>query len=145
MNWGKSIVVAFAVFITLIATMVTISMRKDVNLVSKDYYVQEIAYQAHIDKQENGKYRGNMELTHEEASQRLSMKLNSSKAAHIRGEVYFFRPSDSALDKKFPIGLDAAGTQYIPLEEMQQGLWKVKVSWNDGNEDYFMEKTVILP
>ena len=55
MNWGTKIVFSFIAFAGLIITMVVISMRQDVSLVAKDYYVQEIAYQDQIDKIQNQK------------------------------------------------------------------------------------------
>ena len=53
MNWGTKIILAFAGFIAVIFTLAYISMGQDVNLVSKDYYVQELAYEEQIQRIRN--------------------------------------------------------------------------------------------
>ena len=53
MNWGTKITLSFIAFVGIIITMVVISMRQDISLVAKDYYVQEIAYQDQIDRIRN--------------------------------------------------------------------------------------------
>ena len=58
MSWGKGIAIALTVFILFIATLVTIIIRQKVDLVSEDYYTQEINYQQEID----GINAGNNEL-----------------------------------------------------------------------------------
>ena len=44
MHYGKSIVVAFILFAMFIGTLVTVCIREDVNLVSPDYYEEELAH-----------------------------------------------------------------------------------------------------
>jgi hypothetical protein len=38
MNWGKWIIVSFVLFAGFIGTLVTVCVRQDISLVSKDYY-----------------------------------------------------------------------------------------------------------
>ena len=44
MNWGKSIVLSFILFAAFIGTLVTVCIRQDISLVSKDYYEEELQY-----------------------------------------------------------------------------------------------------
>ena len=53
MNWGKWIFVSFLLFGALVAGLVTISMRQEVNLVERDYYQQELVYQEQIKRLQN--------------------------------------------------------------------------------------------
>jgi hypothetical protein len=50
MNYGKRIIVAYAIFILGIASLVFISMRQKIDLVTDNYYEKEIKYQDEIDK-----------------------------------------------------------------------------------------------
>ena len=50
MNWGNKIMLSFSVFVAIIITMVVVSMKQDVFLVSEDYYDKEVKYQNQIDK-----------------------------------------------------------------------------------------------
>jgi hypothetical protein len=54
MNWGKGIVIALTLFIGFISFLVVKIMSQDVDLVSEDYYKQEIDYEARIQKEQNG-------------------------------------------------------------------------------------------
>ena len=63
-NWWPRLVIAgFILFIAYIGNFVRMAMSTDVDLVSKDYYKQEIAYQQHINtvaitKENNAEWRG---------------------------------------------------------------------------------------
>ena len=48
MDFGKWIVVAFVLFAVFIGTLVTVCVRQDISLVSKEYYKEELAYQDQI-------------------------------------------------------------------------------------------------
>ena len=45
MNWGKSIVLSFVLFAAFIVTLVTVCLRQDISLVSKEYYKEELQYE----------------------------------------------------------------------------------------------------
>ena len=53
LNWGKSILAVYIGFVLLMVFMVYIASRQDFDLVAKDYYQQEIAYQTKIDANKN--------------------------------------------------------------------------------------------
>ncbi len=57
MGWSKKITFAYVGFVALIVTMVVVSMRQKVDLVSKDYYAKELNYQSDINKMSNANYK----------------------------------------------------------------------------------------
>jgi len=40
--------------------------------------------------------------------------------------------------------LNAAGIQRLDAKELRDGLWKVRVNWNVGGKDYFVDQPVIV-
>lgn len=140
MNWGTRIVIAFACFIGVIATLVTISMRQDVSLVAKDYYVQEIAYQDQIDRIEN-KNRMEIQPSIEIKSGVVELSIKKSE---LEGTIHFFRPSDAKLDKKYVIQLDQNGTQAFKAADFEKGLWKVKINFTSEGKEYYSEHSLVL-
>lgn len=146
MNWGVKIAIGLSIFMGITIAMVIYSFQQDVHLVAEDYYKQEIAYQDQIEKIRNTqklpekpaiRYRNVdniVEITFPTAF--LSKK--------IRGEVVFFRPSNAGMDKKYEIKLDESGKQYINVASLINGNWKVKISWNDLNLDYYDEKDIFI-
>lgn len=142
MNWGTKIVIAFGCFMVLIISMVVISMRQDINLVAPDYYVQEIAYQDQMDRIKNHNDSEQLTLTHNKADQRIVLHYNQNDL--VNGEVLFFRPSDESQDKKYKLSLSDDNIQTFSTKSMQSGLWKVKISWKQGEKEFYQEKTLVI-
>ncbi|MEP2771494.1 MAG: FixH family protein [Fulvivirga sp.] len=140
MNWGTRIVIAFACFVAVIVSLVVISMRQNISLVDKDYYVQEIAYQEQIERINNKN----------ELSQKPEINKENGKIiisipdSELVGEVHFFRPSDAGLDKKYALKLDENGQQQFSAYDFEKGLWRVKVNWNKNGKEYYSEHSLTL-
>ena len=52
-NWGHKIILVFVVFVSLIATLVYKSVHTNFELVTKEYYKDELVYQRVIDGTHN--------------------------------------------------------------------------------------------
>ena len=53
MNWGKGIIIAMALFMGFIITLVVTLMRQDVDLEIDDYYNKELAFNEQYNAQQN--------------------------------------------------------------------------------------------
>ena len=53
MNWGKGIFIFYSLFVVAILSVVYFAFTQEVNLVSEDYYQQEIAYESQIERIKN--------------------------------------------------------------------------------------------
>ena len=144
--WPKLIVAAFAGFVLFIGNMVRQAMGTEVDLVSKDYYQKEIAYQDHIDQVEATRLlEDQVRIVHAPAAGQLSLDFPvSSRPPAGQGQVRFFRPSDAQLDFELPLQLNAEGQQHISTGKLARGRWRVQVSWTRQGKDYFLEKTITL-
>lgn len=141
MNWGYRIVLSFVVFIGIIITMVVISMKQDVGLVSEDYYKQEIAYQDQIERIKRTKaLKTQPRIAINRASESLDVTLPQQEIQD--GEVWLFRPSNDKMDRK--IQLPANGNIQIPIQEMPAGRWQVKVLWTHKGLEYYTEDSIYL-
>lgn len=143
MNWAYRIVLTFILFAALIGTLVTISMRQEVNLVSDDYYKQEIAYQDQIDR-----IRRTEELTDpprillNPVKGEITIDLMTRKPA--TGQAWFFRPSDSRLDQRMDFSSDSSGAVKVNVAAWEKGRWVAKVQWIADGREYYMEKSITL-
>lgn len=142
MNWGLRIVLAFSVFAVLVFTMVFISMNQDINLVATDYYKQEIEYEAQIQRERNtNSLEKSPEILIEKSTQQVIVKFPPELYAQtIDGYIHMFRPSDANQDKKYKLELDSLGIQKVSIVNNLKGLWKIKLYWNNGDQQYYMEK-----
>ncbi|MEM6524493.1 MAG: FixH family protein [Bacteroidota bacterium] len=143
MNWGTRIVVTFIAFVGVIITMVVISMKQDIHLVAKDYYVQELAYQDQMDRISNSNELNELKplVNYDAVNKRITLSTPDGK--NLDGTIYFFRPSDARLDKKYTIQL-VNGKQVFSSDDLDKGLWRVKVNWKDQDKEFYTEKVLIL-
>jgi hypothetical protein len=142
MNWGLRIVLAFAIFAVLIFTMVFISMNQDINLVSTDYYKQEIEYEDQIQRERNTNSLEKLpEILIEKSTQQVVITFPPQLITQVAdGYIHMFRPSDATKDKKYKLALDSSGIQKVSVSSSLRGLWKIKLYWNYGDQQYYMEK-----
>ncbi len=147
MNWGTKIILVLSVFITGIGYMVYICIKQtDIQLVAKDYYEQEIAYQGTIDKENNYRALVKKPSMVDNVEQNKLMVdfsvLENYKS--ISGKIFFFRPSQSKLDFNTDVSPGEDGIQWIEKDNISTGKWLIKLDWSDGNKAYFNEQTVYI-
>lgn len=141
MNWGHKITISFVVFFCIMVTMVVISMRQDVGLVSADYYKQEIAYQDQIDRIKRTKgLKEAPEIGINREFGFLEIRLPQDKIAE--GEVWLFRPSDDEKDRKY--AMPETGLIQIPIDDFIAGRWQVKVQWTHATLEYYIEEDIFI-
>jgi len=143
MNWGKSIVAAFVLFTIFIAVLVTVCVRQDVSLVSKDYYRDELAYDEQLARLRNA----------EELPLRPSFTIGPDDALEVRfdrfadvekGEVYLFCPSDAKQDRRFELIPGSSSSQRFALNNASHGMYKARMLWSMDGKEFFVERLINL-
>jgi hypothetical protein len=43
------------------------------------------------------------------------------------------------------IALDPGGTQRISTAELRPGLWKVRVQWKVGGNEFYLDRSIVIP
>ncbi|WP_191859018.1 FixH family protein [Hanstruepera ponticola] len=144
-NWGTGIVIAFVGFISFIMYFV-ISMNTDKaldhDLVTEDYYKQELEFQNDIDKENNSKSL-TKNLTWKKTNEGIvitfpeSLEINS-----ITGNVFLYRPSNKQFDFETDISLSNHNL-LIPDKRLLDGRWNIKVDWQYNGKSYLYKKEII--
>ncbi|MCP2045788.1 FixH family protein [Pontibacter sp. HSC-36F09] len=141
--WPYAILIGLASFMAYIIYFVVQAMNQDVDLVSKDYYAQEIAYQDQIDRVRRTQALGDVMLQYNEEAGNILLQVPATyQDKNLSGTITLFRPSDDKLDKQLPLQLGRDKSQLIDVGDLEKGLWKVRVNFSDGAEAYYSEKTV---
>ncbi len=143
MNWGWSIVLAFSLFGLFIGWLVFRTFQVNVDLVSKDYYQQELNYQQQIDKIVNTRALS-VPLTFAQEGQRLIVQFPQRPAGEVSGQIQFFRPSDARADRMVTIALNAQRQATVATNHFARGYYKVKVHWTSDETDYFTEQAIFI-
>ncbi len=143
--WPYAVVVAMLLFMGYIASFVYRAMHQDVDLVSKDYYEQELAYQDRINTISRTNAMGEVAITYDAVAQVILIQLPENFAdKSITGKVKFFRPSNDKLDFEVPLQLDTNQSQLLSAANLQKGFWKVRLHYNAGQEVYYTEKALMV-
>ena len=141
-SWGIKIIISFVIFAAGIITMVAISMSSTTDLVSENYYEQEIKYQDRIDILNNS-VELDRDIVIDSDRDGFLIKISDPQSRpDLKGEIHFYRTSDAAKDFKTEFNPDINGQQRIYSPELDKGLWKVILSLADGNRKYYVEKKV---
>ncbi|HMC01080.1 MAG TPA: FixH family protein [Flavobacteriaceae bacterium] len=144
-NWGTGVVIAFIGFISFIMYFVinmNINKKYDHDLVTEDYYKEELQFQNDIDKQKNGNnLTENIYWKKTEEGIILNFP-KTLKANEITGKVFLYRPSNKQLDFEIPLSLS---NQYllIPDKRLLDGRWNIKVDWQYNGKSYLYKKEIV--
>ena len=137
MKWVVSAFIGFALFI---GTLVFICVRQDINLVSVNYYQEELVHQQKMDQQQNM-----VELKEQPVIilENEQVKLTFAGLNKLtKGELKLTRPSDAKLDQHFKLNQDTQ--QNFPLRISEKGLYRVTMQWTMNGKDYYLEKLMVL-
>jgi nitrogen fixation protein FixH len=146
MNWGKGVWLIFGGFVVFILGCVAFASMQRYDLVTPDYYAQQIDYQSQIDKNaRTALLTEQPTIEFRNGDRTLSVAFPATfDPAQTAGTIHLFRPSNSSWDRTVPIALDAAGAQIIPAEKLVRGYWKVKVDWQSNGESYYFEQPIVI-
>jgi len=143
MNWGKKIAIVYLSFVGFMGFLVWKCLQQDdIHLVSKDYYQKEIAYQKDIDQMNNSN-----QLTKQLkyiSKNRIVKLVFPKESIGSTGNINFYRPADARKDFAVKLEIANAESQFIPVANLDRGLWVIKVLWNKDGKGYYKEEKITL-
>ena len=144
--WPLGVLVAVGLFIAGTAALIVVSARTQTDLVSADYYERELRYQEDLQRRARTvALASRVQLIYDAARHRLTLALPAEHAARqAEGEIHLYRPSAAGQDRRIPLDLDAQGRQTLDAGGLSAGLWRVRVTWRVGNEDFAFDEKVVI-
>jgi len=144
MNWGKKIAIFIIIFILANIAFVLFSYFNKLELVTDNYYQKELLFQQEIDKANISKEISDSILVMNikngiRLSFPMSVVLKSSE-----GTISFYKPDNSSKDFRLKLDMDSSYAQTIPLSLLSKGLWRIKIEFTDGENNYLINKSIIL-
>jgi nitrogen fixation protein FixH len=140
--WPFGILTAFGLFFVGMATAVTIALTHGENLVSPNYYEQELKYQDQINAAAHAGAAGaTVRLDAAAGRMIVSVPVGQLKQ-NLTGKISFYRANDPTLDREVVFAPGADGTQTFKAAGFVAGLWRVRVAWSAGGQDYFLEQKI---
>lgn len=142
MNWGTGVVIAMVSFMIFILSFVYRSVVMDEyqhDLVSEDYYKDELHYQEEIDKLNNAA-KLNVNLTVSRTPEGLLLNFpDDMNPDMISGTLKIQRPSNKALDIELPVKL-SGHEQLVPGDRLVSGKYLIWVDWKHGDSEYLLKE-----
>lgn len=145
-NWGTSIVIAFALFIAFIMyfiVKVQSNSKYDNELVVEEYYKHDAHFSDELAKFQNTedlKQKPSILTTAD------SIKIVFPKAIFpqaIEGKVSLYRPSAKRLDLECPFKLSGS-TLLIPKRDFAGGNWDMILAWTYNGKSYLIKQKLYL-
>jgi len=145
--WPASIIATFVLFIGGTVGLVVLASKDRNDLVAADYYEQEIRYQQRIDQLHRTEpLSDEIQASFDGDNRRLIVKLPAKQAATgISGDIQLYRPNHAGADRSFPMAPDPEGIQSIPANDLKPGLWKVRLQWTSGADEFFADRQILIP
>src|SRR5262249_12988496 len=136
--WPIGVAMTLIVFFGGTIGLVVLASTQRSDLVAANYYEDEVRFQNQIDRSKRTqRLPGHASVDYRESSGQLAIMLPVAGANSPQGTVQLYRPSAAGLDRQFEIQTDTSGTQLIDVHELKAGLWKVKITWSAGGEDFY--------
>ena len=142
MSWGRGITIAFVSFALFIGALVTVCVRQDISLVSKNYYNEELKYQEQIDKLNNAAALAERPLLLVRDG-RLEVRF-SSFAEFEDGELVLMRPSDVRYDAKFTVNAGSDSVRVFDLSGFPTGRYNTSLRWKMNGKEFLSKESINL-
>ncbi len=143
-SWGTGIVLSFVAFIIFILYFVYLAStdnKANHDLVTREYYKKELAYQKEIDAEQNAlEYAKATAITKTEEGLQITFPENLG-FKDIEGKVSLYRPSNQRLDFDLPVSLSNTHL-LIPDKQLLDGRWDIRISWSANDRDYLIKKSI---
>ena len=143
LSWGWRIEILYSLFVLFMSTLVIASNHQHFDLVSKDYYEDEIAYQKVIDA---GKNQSNLSQSLVIHADGRSVTIDFPKEFEgkaISGSVKFYCPVNGDWDRDFRIS--AVGNSFVvPRNALHDSRYTIKISCVVDSESYYQESEILL-
>ncbi len=144
-NWPTYIIIVMVLFMTYIGVLVVKTYSVNTELVTEDYYKQELAYQDKINYMVQLK-ADTADVDYLFTKGQLHVFFTAPSVKNFsKGTVEFYRPSDASKDITIPLSLDVNNSQVFPKELFIKGFYKMKFDWESDGKKYYLEKDITMP
>jgi hypothetical protein len=143
MTWGNKLVLVFIGFAALMGTLVYNCMKQNFELVSKDYYNDELKYQDKIDGTNNANKLSAVSFsqTAGEIKIKLPEELNGSVTS---AEAWFYCATDSKNDRRIKLDVNDKGLMTVEKTKLASTNYLVKLNWQVGDKKYYNEQSITV-
>jgi nitrogen fixation protein FixH len=144
-NWGKGIAIAIVLFVSFIMYFVitmTTDNRYNHDLVTDNYYKNELTYQDKLNANRNA-LNLSSRIQYKISTKGIEIELPKElKNTELHAKVFLYRPSDKQLDFEITF---SKSTNYllVPDNRLSDGRWNISLEIRHEDKDYFVKEEII--
>jgi len=142
-SWGYKIAGVYLVFVGGILFLVFKANNEDFDLVTKDYYGEELKYQQVIDESENYA-KLSMPLSVEKTDSAVNIRFpEEMKDKKKKIDFYLYYPADAKKD--FRISFETNENEFTqPLPTATKGMYDLKLTWQTDSIKYLHKQKIFF-
>jgi len=143
--WPYGLILAFGLFFASMATVVTIAVTHQEDLVSANYYENELNYQDQLDSAARAQKAG-ADIRFDAVARSLVIALPPTQAGQkVFGTIQLYRADAPAKDRTLDLTPGHDGTQTLNVAQFATGPWLLRVNWQANGQGYYLEQKFIVP
>ena len=145
MNWGRSLILVFIVFAAFMGYLVYRASGTHFDLVSKEYYKDELRYQDKIDGFRNAAAMDAVQLRVDSTGILQIRFPEQMKGKPVVGSLWLYCKTDAGKDLHIPLAEDTTGMRVINVSGKASGKYQAKLHWEVLRVPYEFEQEIIIP
>ena len=145
MNWGRSLILVFIVFAAFMGYLVYRASGTHFDLVSKEYYKDELRYQDKIDGFRNAAAMEAVQLRVDSTGILQIRVPEQMKGKPVQGSLWLYCKTDAGKDLHIPLAEDTTGMRVINVSGKAFGKYQAKLHWEVLRVPYEFEQEIIIP
>ncbi len=144
-TWGHGVVVALGAFMLFILSLIFIYGRgwQNAEMVSSDYYGDELRYQEVIDAKNNADKLPEKPI-YSQTTQGITLQFPQAIIVdQNKVTFHLFRTDDANLDVEKPLQFENGRRIHIPKQILFPGSYTLKIAWNSKQVPYQMDYDIL--
>ena len=143
MNWGYKIMLFYLTFVAGIVFLVVRSMNEKIDLVTPDYYAEELKHQQKINQESNVNHlNGTMKCEVKDGKLVVDFP-QDFKDKSIDAHLQLYYPAD--VNKDVVQNFNIKSLEYeMPIPTQNKGLHEIHLQWKADGVEYYWEKKVMI-
>lgn len=144
--WPWAIVITFVLFISGTVSLVVMACSQKAELVSQNYYEQELQFQGQLDRMNRtSQLTAPASVSYDPIRKVIAISLPPEhQGRKVTGHIDLYRPSAAGQDCGLALQTDERGMQSLDAARLGAGFWKLRLIWQVDGREYFHEQHVVI-
>jgi len=141
-GWGWKIAGLYGGFVAMIICLIVASSHQNIDLVTQDYYKDEIGYQAVLDASRNqAQLTGEFAIHANDNAVIIEFPAEFGTKA-VSGNVLFYSAANKDWDKA--VRIEGGDAMTVPRSQLHATMYEVKISYSVDGRDYYYQTRIDL-